>query len=375
MTKRLLCIILVAMVALTVGTAPGQTTTISDATRAASGELTSDQAAEVEAFITFCTERMTNPASDLNVIKSCRVAMVSAYGGNLGEGFMRHFAQATAQVFVPATLKAEQLPVVQVNGAMVVAEIARPELAPLLERMFTHPNAAVRYYAVKGFDRIVPAVVAQGSDASETTFKALEAFARQSTDPPMIRVLIQALDLSEIDPDRVSPAVLNVARNRAIEIIQEVLRTHLQAIRDGSAGMADAAGFGVEALAAMGKELTEEQRKPLLGMIANVAANAGEAFKELSIIDQDGTERLEQAPGAIIMLMVYCERAVGTLTGSREGAVSRQLPPKDVGDVRQALLAMNNLVGYTGGDGDLQKLGVPRPTLLPRSPEAVTAGR
>ena len=372
MTNRLLCI-LVAMGALLVGTAVGQTTKVSDETRAASGDLNREQAQEVEAFITFCTERMIDPAADLDVIKSCRVAMTGAYEG--GEGYMRHFARTTEQVFVPATLKAEQSPVVQVNGAMVVAEIARPELAPLLERMFTHPNAAVRYYAVKGFDRIVPAVVAQGSDASETTFKALEAFARQSTDPPMIRVLIQALDLSEIDPDRVSPAVLNVARNRAIEIIQEVLRTHLQAIRDGSAGMADAAGFGVEALAAMGKELTEEQRKPLLGMIANVAANAGEAFKELSIIDQDGTERLEQAPGAIIMLMVYCERAVGTLTGSREGAVSRQLPPKDVGDVRQALLAMNNLVGYTGGDGDLQKLGVPRPTLLPRSPEAVTAGR
>ncbi|NLF31250.1 MAG: hypothetical protein GX591_10240 [Planctomycetes bacterium] len=381
MTKRLLCI-LVATGALLAGTALGQTPTISDATRAASGPLTAEQAAEVEAFITFCTERMTNPASDAGVIRSCRVAMVSAYGGTLGEGYMSHFARTTERVFVPATLKRDQSPVVQVNGAIVVAQVARPEQMGLLEQMLTtHPSAAVRYQALKGFDRVAATAVARGSDAAGRVLDTLEAYARRTadparpSDPAMIRELLRALDLSEVEADSLNPAALNAARARAMGIIRDLLGAHLQAIRDGRPAMADAFGFGVQALAAMGRELGEEQRKALLGTIANVAANAGEAFKELSLIDSGGTTRLEPAPGAVIMLLVYCERAIGTLSGSSEGSVWRRLPPKDAQEAQQALAALNNLVGSTGGDGDLQRLGVPRPTLLPRSPEAITRGR
>ncbi|MFW6154365.1 MAG: HEAT repeat domain-containing protein [Planctomycetota bacterium] len=377
MTKRLLCI-LVAMGALLAGTAQGQTTTISDETQAAAGELTSEQAAEVEAFITFCAERMTDPASDINVIKSCRESMISAYGGDLGEGFMRHFARATEQVFVPATLRAEQSPVVQVNGAMVIAEIARPELASLLTRMLTHPNAAVRYYALKGFQRIVPAMVAMGEDEFGEVFKALREFAQRTADPALVRVLLRAMDLSELDADRVNPATLNDAREEAMKIIMQLLEANLQAIRDGDAGMADAAAFGVNALAGMGLDLPKEEREDPLKAVAAVAANAGEAFGELSLVDDDGNQRLVRPPGSFTMLLVYCERAIGKLIGQRKVAISRELPPTQASDVTRALLAVNGLVGASGTEGDLQKLDVvdvPVPTRLSRSPEAAEPGR
>ncbi len=375
MTKRLLCILATTGALLAAQPAAGQTTVIPDETRMATGELTDTQKAAVDEFVESYAERMTDAASDPAVLKSCRQAMISAYSGG-GEGFVRYFADATERLFVPVALHPDRPPAVQVNAAAVVAEIARPAQAPLLAKMLDHPtNPAVHYYGVKGFDRIAPAVVAAGEADSEKMFATLEAFAKRTRNPALVRVLAQALDLSELDADAVNPRTISAARDRAIGIIiNDLLAAHLQAVRDGDAAMADAATFGVDALASMGMALDDEGRKPLLGAIANVAGNAAAAFEELSIVvSPRGNERLEQPAGAVVMLLVRCERAVRNLTGSGSGAVSRQLPPGDVDAVRAAATAMRELVGGPGTEGDLQKLGIPQPMLLPRSTE--TAGR
>ena len=376
MSNRLVCIsVLTVALATAGGLAQTEVTEISDATRAVAGELTDAQKAEVDSYVARCAQRMTDPASDITTVKSCRVALVTSYGGNQGEGYMRYYATAVGSTFAPKVFAGQQPAVVLVNAAIAVGQIDQVEIAPELAKMIRHPNAAVRYHAAKGFGRIAGAVLARGDQDRDAMLTTLETAAGTEQNPSIVRAIMQALDLSAVKGG--SPTTLQGAQATARRILTAMIARHMQAVRDGKASMADAFGYAVEALGAMtvaGVRLSPEDRTAVLQTLADVMANTARAYEDLSVQTDAGRERILVAPGAYRMLLVYCERAIGGVTGQPGSNVSRTIneSPRRRGDITRVLLAVNALVGTADSPGALQTAGVTAPTALAATVKAET---
>ena len=68
------------------------------------------------------------------------------------------------------------------------------------------------------------------------------------------------------------------------------------------------------------------------------------------------------------MLLVYCERAIGEMTGRKETSIARAInasPQKS--DVIKVQLKVNYLVGAGTSPGTLKDAGVTAPVVLSRS--------
>ena len=342
-------------------------TSISPVTRDATEALTAEQAAEVDAFIDLCTRRITGDPVDIKVVKSCRVMLISEYGGRNGAGYMRYFATALGAKFVSPALAKENSLIVLVNAAMAVAAVDQPEMAPSLARMLRHPNPAVRYYGAKGLAGASEAIVVRGATEADAMLTALVAAIQTEKVPSVVRALIQALDLTAVEG--ADPVVLAAAQGKARQALLGVLSRHMQAVRDGDVGMADAFGYAVQSLGTMGTQLPPQEQTALLQAMANVMSNAAKAYSDDAIqVDAKDRKRISAPPGEVSMLLVYCERAIGEITGQQDATVSRaiQSTPQET-DVIKVQLRVNALVGTSDSPGTLNAAGVTAPVALPRT--------
>jgi len=362
MSNRLFCIGTLAVI-LAATHAPAQTT-ISPATRAATAELTAEQAAEVDAFINLCARRMTTEPVDVKIVKSCRVMLISEYGGQNGAGFMRHFAKTMGEKFVTPALAKENSPVVLVNAAMAVAAVNQPEMAPSLARMLSHPNSAVRYYAAKGFAGASAAIVVRGPKDANAMLATLAAAVRTEKVPSVVRALAQALDLTAVQG--ADPVTLDAARAKARQALVDLLNRHMQAVRDGDAAMADAFSYAVQTLGVMGTGLPQQERTALLQALADTMGNAAKAYSDAAIhVDENNRTRVSVPPGSVTMLLIYCERAIGGITGQKNPAVARSISttPQET-DIIKVQLKVNALIGTSDSPGELKATGVTAPVIL-----------
>ncbi len=374
MSDRLLRItVVVAMLAATSAMAqteaPAAATagTVSESTRVAESDLSPTQKAEVDAFVAFCTAKIIDKGSEAKDIDACRSVFMTTGRGS--ESYKRYFASSVAANFAPAALKADRSTIVQVNAAIVIGSLDQPEIVPVLTRMLVHPNPAVRYHGFKGFVKVRKAAAAAGGSGIEAMLAPIVAAAKTEEVAAVVGVCFEALNFSDETVDVVTAR----AANRAAIAL---LTRHVQAVRDGDAPMAGAFGRGVDCVAKTADRLPAGDRGPSLQAMADVMANAGVTYYEISNIEAAGSGRkLTAPPGQYLMLLTDAERALIITSGLRiDASVTRALklrPAKE--DVLRVKIAINDLVGAPDMAGSLAKAGVKAPA--PLAPTAKVAAK
>ena len=372
MSDRLLATLIGLVLAASAVSAHGQAApAISAETKAATGELSEAQRAEVDGFLRSCVQRMgaghATAAEHRQAIAAVRNEIVAAYGNDHGAGYKRYFATSCAANFAPAALDGND-PLVQVNAALVVSRLRQPELAPVAERMIAHANPAVRYHGAKTYTGIRDALLSTSPEARERMMAGLTGLADREKSPIVLAAAYEALDLSAATA---VPSVMGAVRPRARGAVMSSLRRNLPAVRAGDARMSEAVARGARVAAAMSADMPRPERTELLQTLAELMKNAGATYVDLfggvAAARDRQKDAIEMTILAYSQMLGELERVTGQITGFAETPVATALAVKPV-DPARVLLAVNEWVGTPGEGGQAGKLagdGVKPPTVLP----------
>lgn len=319
---------------------------ISDATRAATGELNDSQKAEVDAFVKSCAGKLL-AGGGVKTIQAIRGAMLDASTRGPGAGFLRYFATSATANFAPNTLKSKDV-LVQVNAALALASISHPAMSPVLRQMAVDANAGVRYCGMKACRDLRPSLLTStdttGIDAILTL---LQDRGRVETSPAVLGLIFQAMDFAPKGAlANTNAALLTGPQNRSRAIVAASLAAHLQGVRDGDGGMSGAYAEAVKTIESITGGVPDAEKTKVLQALAEVLANAGEAYQELS------SQKGATAPDELAGLLRATEGALGRLTGKGEAAVGKALDgmaPRGVA----VKLAVNGWVGNATSPGIL----------------------
>lgn len=379
MNVRLLAISAWLTVGLAAGGAIGQVPQpleVSAQTMAVTGDLTDAQKAEVDGFLTNIAEKMAgavDPQGKVNhqVVAAVRDFFAKAYGEESGAGYKRYFAQSAQKNFSPVTL-ASKHPLILVSASLLLSRLQQPEIGPALDDMVGHKNAAVRYWGLATYAKIRDDVLFLGPDSQDRLLATLRARAQVETSAVVLRALFNAVDFSK---SKATAAILQRVRPEARKIFVEAGRRNLLQIRLGNPGMCMAYSHAAATAEAMAKAIpsptgrdaakAKEQRGILLQMLADVMANAGQAYLELHS-EPESTKQMLRPVG---QLLTDCEEAieqVAEIKGTSRSPVAEAMRATTSQRANRVMLAVNGWVGTADGTGILDKYGVAPPKVLER---------
>lgn len=354
---------------------------IPDEVKTMEGDLTAEQQAVVDAFVTgmartFASANSPTPAE----LVQAREAFTQAYTSGTGPGYRRYFAESVARNFAPVVLQANS-DVARVNAAQALAAVSEPTMISVLLQTLQHERPTFRYWAAKALAGQRRTLVQVGGQALDDFFAAVRSQLATETNAPVMAVLFQLLDVSATDQAGLTgldPVAIARAQAAARDVLLSVVPARLYGVRQGDAGAAWAFLAYVRTIESVA-QWDQGNRMGALAALAMVLRNAGQAFQESFPPTSSGDlQRLLQ----LERLLRQTEGALVAITGIRQQpvqaavAIPRTNQQQWATKGSQVLVAVLQWVGEPTTPGLLgaQPWNVPVPEVLPlQAPQTQTA--
>ncbi len=218
--------------------------------------------------------KKTNEQSD---VIAARKGLINDYSYAREKGRGNVYAGRAADLLVPLLNMEDTLKVV--NVAIAMSGMTEEALQPALEKMNSHSNAAVRYYAARAYREIRTNVLARGGDVAERMFQALSGRAAEETSPYVLKQIFLALNLPTVRPEAISQSEYNTARKQALGVLQQAWSRCCRMLVSGRKGMAEACSAGLDTVQNLAEAVgSEDVSKNAIQMVANVTFSSAMAY-------------------------------------------------------------------------------------------------
>jgi hypothetical protein len=298
-----------------------------------------------------------------------RQAVLELYNG-AGGALQSYMPDAVARLWAPPALQAED-PLTQINGGYVVYSMKSPAVAPALQQMARHANPAVRYYAAASYRDIRYRLLAESVQSIEQMCQALEQLttADGAVSAPTLTAALEAMNLSAPPAEiGVSPGALSQAQTIVRDCFETVAPSQLYGVRDGRPEWVRAYQQAAETAGSLYQNILGQQKTPGLAVLAQIMANAGQAYFEIA---GAGVE----PPSALAELLSETEQAIGRIADNDQIRAVRDALDESDPEPAMVKLAVNQLVGVEGSPGRLNEApwNVAIPEVLPNSQQRAEA--
>ncbi len=174
---------------------------------------------KIDAYIDYWVARMKN-AKDTRQITEAREALSNGYKRHATAYYQLAYARSAAQRAV--SLLAEADPAKQIQAAMALAEMPQIAIQPALEQMAQSKNAAVRYWAARGYRQTARLLLFQGGQFATNMLSTLERMGRGEPSGPVLAAVLMALmpipDLGPETTTKLAESLDRVWRQRLKDI-------------------------------------------------------------------------------------------------------------------------------------------------------------
>jgi len=154
------------------------------------GPLPAESLRAIDAFVGYWLDQLDS-AKTADEIMKARQGLVSGYERHSTAYYQLAYAEAVAKVASKALATKDR--VKQIQAAMAMAVMSQVSIQPALEKMAGHSNAAVRYWAVIGYQRAARALMLRGGAFSKTMLDTLERLGLKESNGPIVGTVMRAL--------------------------------------------------------------------------------------------------------------------------------------------------------------------------------------
>jgi hypothetical protein len=155
-----------------------------------SGTPTGEKPIATEDYIKYWVKQISETKKPGEVTEARR-ALVNGYRGQTSPNEQTAYARISAeQVVVLLGLKDR---VKQIQAAMALSEMPEIAMQPALEQMSRHKNPAVRFWAVRGYQRAGKSVMTRGGSQADTMLATLVRLGRSEPAGASVAAVFQAL--------------------------------------------------------------------------------------------------------------------------------------------------------------------------------------
>ncbi len=307
----------------------------------------------IDQYVKFWVGKMT-AAKKINEVIEARAALIKGYEihASKSESWQVEYADISSSV-VPSVLSNSDR-VKQLQASMTIVAMSQYTIQPALEKMARHRNAAVRYWAVRGYQSIARRILRFGN-RSRKMLKTLERLGMRDNGP-ILSAVLRTLSFSVGEE--------NAARLQAIR--DKIWLARRRDLRSGRADVVEAFRKAINYLESVGKS----DRKQILQLLIDTLESASLAFvKPHNQKDQSG----KCLCNLLYDLEVKLAEITSTTTGNRSIRDILAASDKEKPIVEKA--AEIRLMAVDGHWKPLlKKLGVkPRPIRKSTKPVATTA--
>lgn len=145
---------------------------------------------KIDKYIDYWVAKMQG-AKVVKAMADARQGLLNGYNQHGGASYQYAYAGSAAARVV--AILADTHRVKQIQAAMALSEMPQITIQPALEKMAEHKNAAVRYWAARGYRRAARLLMIQGGNYAKRTLAALEKLGRSEQSGPVLAEALVAL--------------------------------------------------------------------------------------------------------------------------------------------------------------------------------------